>query len=235
MIRVVAFDLDDTLWAVTPIIMRAEARLNDWLRSNVPELKYDVTSMRALRHNVLKEDPDLSGKITELRRRVIEESMIRSGIDPKESNRRSNDAIAVFLDARNQIELFDGALEVIRELSNSFVLGVLTNGNADVRRVGLGDFFNFAFSAEDVGAPKPDSALFKAALAHTATEPAEMVYVGDDPRLDVDPANRLGINTVWVRREGETREGETIPDLVVTHVREVPDAIRQLNTRNLQA
>ena len=46
MIKVIAFDLDDTLWAVKPVIIRAEKRLDEWLSLTVPDLKYDVTGMR---------------------------------------------------------------------------------------------------------------------------------------------------------------------------------------------
>lgn len=228
MIKVIAFDLDDTLWEVTPIILRAETKLNQWLQLNVSALTYSVEDMRHLRREVLEKDPALAGRITELRRRVIEEAMRKSGIGASEATRLSRDAIEVFLHARNQIELYDGALETIRELSQAYVLGVLTNGNADVRRLGLADYFDFAFSAEDVGAPKPQANLFNAALLKTGAHPAEMVYVGDDPLLDMDPANRLGINTIWVKRPGDQRAGETAPDEIVDHVRDVPAAIGRL-------
>ena len=59
MIEVIAFDLDDTLWAVRPIIINAEKRLNGWLFQHVPHIKYDVVGMRALRHDLLDEEPDL--------------------------------------------------------------------------------------------------------------------------------------------------------------------------------
>lgn len=228
MIKVVAFDLDDTLWEVGPVIMRAEARLGEWLRNHVPNLQFNIESMRAIRRELVSADPTLAGRLTELRRRVIEESMRRSGVPLRESGQLSRDAMEVFLLARNQIDLFEGALDTIQELSSSFVLGVLTNGNADVRRLGLGDYFNFVFSAEQVGAPKPEPALFEAALTHTGSRPQEMVYVGDDPVLDVDAANRLGINTIRVQREGDSREGETPATAVVRHVREVPAIIRGL-------
>ena len=68
-IKVIAFDLDDTLWAVKPVIIRAEQRLDSWLKTHVPELRYDVHSMRELRHELLRQEPELGKKITELRRR----------------------------------------------------------------------------------------------------------------------------------------------------------------------
>ena len=78
-------------------------------------------------------------------------------------------AIEIFLAARNDIELFDGAQRLPSGLWQEplYVLGALTNGNADINRLGLGHVFDFAFSAEQVGAPKPAPQLFNAALAHT--------------------------------------------------------------------
>ena len=32
----VAFDLDDTLWAIEPVLVRAEGLLYDWLRQHAP-------------------------------------------------------------------------------------------------------------------------------------------------------------------------------------------------------
>ncbi|MEX1237617.1 MAG: HAD family hydrolase, partial [Pseudomonadales bacterium] len=141
MIKVIAFDLDDTLWEVAPIIHRAEATLGAWLAQEVPQLAYNIETMRALRHEVLAQSPSLAGKITELRRRVIETAMIRSGVSPAEADQRSRNAMEVFLAARNQIELFDGALDAVSALAGQFILGALTNGNADIGRLGLGHLF----------------------------------------------------------------------------------------------
>ena len=44
MIKLIGFDLDDTLWDVAPIIRNAESHLNQWLIENVPALKFDVIS-----------------------------------------------------------------------------------------------------------------------------------------------------------------------------------------------
>ena len=41
MIRVIAFDLDDTLWNVHPVIRRAESILADWLEKEVPGYRYE--------------------------------------------------------------------------------------------------------------------------------------------------------------------------------------------------
>jgi HAD superfamily hydrolase (TIGR01509 family) len=228
MIEVIAFDLDDTLWAVRPIIINAENRLNDWLSQHVPHIKYDVVGMRALRHELLGEEPDLINKITEFRRRIIMRALQHSDIDDARASELSHQAMVVFLAARNEIVFFEGAMDAIIELSSEFTLGALTNGNANIAQLGLDRYFSFAFSAEEVGAPKPAHNLFDRALAHTGTEPHQMVYVGDDPVLDVDSANNRGLHTIWVKNPAKDKPGTTTADENVDHIKHLPKAVERL-------
>jgi hypothetical protein len=48
---VLSFDLDDTLWAVEPVIMAAEAAMLSWLTENHPQIMrgHDRESLRAMR------------------------------------------------------------------------------------------------------------------------------------------------------------------------------------------
>lgn len=232
MIKVIAFDLDDTLWAVKPVIIRAEQRLDEWFTLHIPELLFDVTSMRDLRHDLISQEPELGKKITELRRRIIERALRLSHIEESRAAELSKVAIEIFLAARNDIELFEGAETAIRALAKGYVLGALTNGNADIKRLGLGHVFDFAFSAEQVGAPKPAPQLFNAALQYTQTAPHEMVYVGDDPLLDIDAANRLGLHTIWVKNSERPGPGESVPDEIIEHLHELPAAVARLQSRN---
>ncbi|MBQ74247.1 MAG: HAD family hydrolase [Gammaproteobacteria bacterium] len=231
MIQVIAFDLDDTLWSIGPIIFNAEKRLNDWLQHEVPQLLYDVDSMRTLRHELLELEPDLGNKITEFRRRLIERALLLSQISMDEAAELSHQAMNIFLEARNEIMFFDGALETLSLLSNQFTLGALTNGNADIQKIGLDSYFSFAFSAEEVGAPKPADNLFRRALTHTNTRPQQMLYVGDNPVLDIDAANRIGMHTVWVQHPGQHNTGETIADEKIEHIRQLPQAVERILSR----
>ncbi|MCB1645135.1 MAG: HAD family hydrolase [Pseudomonadales bacterium] len=227
MIKVIAFDLDDTLWEVRPVILRAEKILGSWLSEHAPTVTFNVEEMRHYREQLMHQDPSLAGKLTELRRRVIEHAIRQSQLPDEEAARLSQEAMEVFLRARNEIELFEGAMEMLTTLSRSYTLGALSNGNADIRRVGLDHLFDFAYSAEQVGAPKPEPHLFEAALQHTGVDPRQMVYVGDDPHLDVDAARQAGLRTVWVRRPGKS-PGRHTADATIDHVTELPGAINRL-------
>ena len=226
--KVVAFDLDDTLWHVHPVIVRAEQVLRGWLQDTLPNFSYNPELMRSLRDEALKEDASLGHRLTELRRLTIERALASYLNQTEDAEQLSREAMEVFLVARNQVEFFEGALEVIANIANAYQLGALTNGNADIHRLGLGEHFSFAFSAEQVGAPKPAPDLFHRALEHTGCDPHEMLYVGDDPIKDVDAANRVGLGTIWVRGSAKPEPGETAADAVIDDIRQLPEAIRKL-------
>ena len=226
MIRVVAFDLDDTLWHVDPVIIRAEKILNTWFGERVPAFNYDMRNMGPFREQVLAEAPMLTGRLTEFRSRVIEAALMHHGVD--NAQELTAEAMEVFLTARNEIEFFEGALECIQSIANDYVLGALTNGNADINRLGLSGYFSFAFSAEEVGAPKPAPDLFNHALAHTQVDPSEMVYIGDDRIKDVDAAKAVGIKTIWLRNERRAGPGTTEPDVTIDDIRQLPTAIAEI-------
>ena len=228
MIKVIGFDLDDTLWALRPIMMRAEKLLKKWLSENVPKLQYDLIESQTLRQEILTESPDLDGKVTELRRRIIARALTLSKLDEDATDTLTSAAMEVLLAARNEVEFFDGALEVIKQLSENYTLGALTNGNADISRIGLARYFSFTFSAEQVGAPKPAPDLFAHALAHNNVDPQEMIYVGDDPVLDIDTANYLSLRTIWVNTKRKDDRGKPDPDVTIEDIKDLPEAVSQI-------
>jgi len=84
-----------------------------------------------------------------------------------------------------------------------------------------------------VGAPKPQPDLFLAALDRFGCRPEEMIYVGDDPLLDVTAAASLGIFTIWlstpetVSTQASTPATEIIYDLSV-----LEKAVTRINDRS---
>ena len=228
MIKVVAFDLDNTLWSSDPVIRMAETKLNKWLKQNVPQLKYDTTSMRTLRRSVLEKYPDLSWQVTKLRSHIIAKALMLSGIESSSVNKITTAAMKVFLEARNEIELFDGAIDVIKMLVKKYTVGAITNGNADVHRTLLAPYFSFSFTAEEVGSPKPSADIFYHALSYTNCKAHEMIYVGDDPFLDIDAANYLGAHTVLLTNNEHRTSGKTDATEIIRDIRTLPAAISRI-------
>lgn len=80
-------------------------------------------------------------------------------------------------------------------------MGVISNADlrldAQLRFLGLRQFFRWVICSEEVGVEKPDERIFSLALEACGVEPEEVVYVGDYRLLDAEPARRLGIRA-WV-------------------------------------
>ncbi len=72
-IRTITLDLDDTLWAIQPVIERAEQRLYNWLGDNVPRIieMYGPADLLALREQVIGEHAENAHDLSFLRRTML--------------------------------------------------------------------------------------------------------------------------------------------------------------------
>jgi putative hydrolase of the HAD superfamily len=68
---------------------------------------------------------------------------------------------------------------------------------------GLTPLLDGALTSAEVGAAKPDPAIFAAALELTGTTPEQTWHVGDTPAADVDGARAAGITPVLIARDAD--------------------------------
>jgi putative hydrolase of the HAD superfamily len=72
MIKLITFDLDDTLWDTAPVIISAEAVLREWLAEHAPNLgPVPVEHLWAIRTRLVEADPSFKHRISALRRQVL--------------------------------------------------------------------------------------------------------------------------------------------------------------------
>lgn len=197
-VRAVSFDLDDTLWPIAPVLARAERALMAWLAERYPRVgrRMSLDDMAALRDRLIEEQPSLARDMSALRRAVLRRAAALAGYDDS----LVEPAFDVFLHYRNQIRFYPDVVQVLEALHPRYRLGAISNGNADIARVGLSEHFRFAISASRLGQAKPHPATFRAAAEAAGVDLAHMVHVGDDPHSDVAGARALGVRTVWVNR-----------------------------------
>lgn len=199
-IRAVSLDLDDTLWAVSPVLRRAEARLQDWLRQHHPRLAagYDFERARAVRAQLAQEQPERAHDMTWLRTESLRRCALEVGYDESVAPA----AFEVFHAARNEVELYPDVPDALPRLAALVPVYALSNGNACVKRVGLGQYFAGAVAAHEAGAAKPDPRIYAYLVAISGFAPHEILHVGDDPENDVVGARAAGMPTVWLNRAG---------------------------------
>ncbi len=195
---VLSFDLDDTLWAVEPVIFAAEAAMLAWLREQHPRImrEHDRESLRALRLKIAEQFPERSHDMTFLRHRALSEMFAASG-NPA---RYADEAFEVFYAARNRVKLYDEVEHSLKRLSARYRLYAISNGNADLQRCGIAQWFAGHITAISAGAAKPDIRIFSRLLDDAGVEAAQVLHIGDDPHLDVIGAMRAGMQAVWLNR-----------------------------------
>lgn len=224
-VHAISFDLDDTLWPVTPVLARAEEKLMDWLNEHYPRVseRLNVDAMRALRDRLMVEQPRLARDVTGLRKAVIRRAAEIAEYDTA----LVEPAFDVFLHYRNQIDFYPEVLPTLQDLRPRYRLGAISNGNADITRVGLSELFCFAISASEFGEAKPHPSTFHAAAKAAGVEIAHMVHVGDDPYSDVGGARALGLRTVWVNRSGCTwpPDAGSRPRYEIRTLEELPEVL----------
>ena len=234
-IRLITFDLDNTLWDVYPVIMGAERKLAQWLEERVPEVMAfykDGGAVSAVRAALIEERPGITHDISRLREELIYRCIRHVGHEDESARRLARGAFHVFLDARHEIDYFEGALDALERLSRSYTLGSLTNGNADPKRLKLDRYFSFSFSAAAIGAGKPAPAMFEAALSHNGVPAHQAVHIGDHPVDDIQGAADVGMHTVWANGPAQRalRQAETAvePTVEIDGIDELEEAIKHI-------
>jgi len=219
-IRTITLDLDDTLWAIHPVIRRAEARLYEWLGENYPRITamFEPADVWEVRKRVAETHVHMAHDLTFLRHTVLIEIASAAGY----TDFLVDEAFAVFDEIRNDVEMFPEARPALEALAKRYVLVAVTNGNADLARIGIDDLFDGHVNAAMAGAAKPERPIFDVAVAMGGASAAETLHVGDHPLYDVHGAREAGLRTVWVNRDGgEWPDDYAMPDAEVAHVGEL--------------
>jgi len=225
-IRTITLDLDDTLWAIHPVIKRAEERLYAWIGENYPRIteQFEPTDIWEVRSEVIAEYSERAHDLTFLRRTVLSRIGHAAGYDDS----YVDDAFAVFDEVRNDVTLFPEARPALVSLRERFVLIAVTNGNADLEKIGIRDLFDGVVSAAMAGAAKPERPIFDMAVDVGGASAAQTVHVGDHPLYDVHGARDAGLRAIWVNRNGDEWPDEyQSPDAEVQNVGELHDLLGQ--------
>jgi putative hydrolase of the HAD superfamily len=225
--KAILFDLDDTLWPIAPVILQAEQTLFAWLREHAPRVaeKFTIDSLRQARLELLARRPEFQLDLGKLRRAGLVDAFEAAGEDAAKVEL----AMAEFFAARNAVVPYDDVLPGLLRLKGRALLGAITNGNADLRTIGLEHHFKAWVSAPQLGVAKPDPAIFLAGCDALGVAPADAVYVGDDVLLDVQGAQDVGMVGVWMNRNGSNKHLEhgVEPDAIVRNFDELLDWLKR--------
>ena len=228
-IKVLSFDLDDTLWPCFPTIERAEKLLYQWLSEQVPVITqhYDIYQLHDKRCSLLNSHSEFAHDLTKLRIKSFEMladefELASDWIKP---------AFEIFYEARQQVTLFDDVRPVLDELNEKYKLVSLTNGNASTVETGVDHWFDFTLNSASVGKLKSEPDIYRQVHKMANIEAQQMVHIGDHPLQDISGAQSAGVFAVWLNRQNKywTRE-DCRPDAVISSLYELPLLLKQLQS-----
>lgn len=229
-VRVVLFDLDDTLFAHRAAVESGILAYAEKLGAPYGALEADevVTLWHDLEeehyHSYLAGALDFEGQ----RQARARDFAARHGVALSDA-----EASAWFADYFEHYvagwTLHDDALPALDALERSLPgvrFGLITNGDLAFQRrkveaVGLDARMVHLIASGELGVAKPDAAIFHAACATFGVEPGEAAYVGDRLRTDAIGAARAGLTGVWLNRRDAVPSPEDELDAVQAGVRTI--------------
>ena len=231
-IKAISFDVDGTLWDFEDALGRGlEAALRE-VRMIDPEGTEGLTVDHLDQAWVVERDRQW-GTITDLVK-LRHDAMRRAFADiDTPDNHLANRATDAYLEERNRNSRpFDDVVPGLEALYGTYSLGTLTNGSMRPERLGLEKYFDFiVMSVDHGGIEKPDPRIFEIAVQEARCEPHELLHVGDHIEYDVRGANDAGVRSVWLNRIGESSSSDVRPDLEVTSLSELADALLGIKTQ----
>ncbi|MGI9219553.1 MAG: HAD family hydrolase [Woeseiaceae bacterium] len=220
-IRAITLDLDDTLWAIHPVIHRAERGLYVWLGESYPRVTamFSRKALQQQRVDVAVEFPEHSHDYTFMRRTVL----ARVGSAAGYGEQIVDEAMAVFDAIRNDVDIFPEVRPALTALREKYVLIAVTNGNAKLEMIGIDDLFDGIVTARTAGAAKPAQQIFDVAVREGGAKAEQTLHVGDHPEFDVNGAMIAGLQAVWVNRNGSPwPKQHAKPHGIISHVGQLP-------------
>ncbi len=234
-IRCIAFDLDNTLWECEPLIIKAEQHFYAWLESVYPKITNKMSESDLVSHRMhfMQARPEMHHNLTALRkdwmRHMVEEFSGETITDKVTFEAEFIEVgFNVFWHQRNNVVFYEGAIAMLENLSKKYSLGVITNGNADVDYIGIGEYFDFKMSSEVAGVAKPHEDIYQKALKLCDYAIDETVYVGDDPKCDIIGPQNIGIKSIWYNPSLKPWPSGKTPAAVFQHHHELEDKINNL-------
>ncbi|MBD3586505.1 HAD-IA family hydrolase [Salinimonas sp. HHU 13199] len=197
-IQAMTFDLDDTLYDNGPVIRAAEKTLQAFIARHYKNTSaLSPEQWQKIRHQLLQETPDLSSDMGQLRMRTLMLALQEDISDDNDRKAAAKACFDCFYTARSELELHDTVHTTLKSLAEKIPLIGITNGNVDVKKIGVDTYFSTVLHASLERPMKPHRHMFDEAAQALGIAPAHILHVGDNLTKDVFGAICAGKQTAW--------------------------------------
>ncbi len=116
---------------------------------------------------------------------------------------------------KSKTKLFPEATAVLEQLTSKYRLAIITNTQGQKTSAkhrlrlfpNLENFFELIIVAGEADLPaKPDPKPFLLGLEKLNLDPSQAIYIGDDWRIDICGAKKVGLHPVWLQHHSVARK-----------------------------
>tara|TARA_B100001093_G_C26816385_1_gene1009903 strand:+ start:374 stop:1069 length:696 start_codon:yes stop_codon:yes gene_type:complete len=202
------FDLDHTLWDFEKNSMLTFEKIFREKALSI-DLKQFISYYNPINHACWKKYRENRISQEELRYKRLADTF--NQIKFKTTNNQINlisEAYNTYLSSFSH--LFDGTITLLEKLKSKYNLHIITNGfeqvqHFKIKNAGLESYFDFIFTAEQVGFKKPHPQIFIHALNQTKANPKKSLMIGDSLEADILGALAQGMHAIHFNSHGEER------------------------------
>lgn len=229
-IQAITFDLDDTLYENASVIVNAEHSLIELMHRQFP-ITQQVNKLfwRAKQKAHISSNPFLKNDMSELRRLSLESGFRELGLSGNALKVATKTCFEHFYFQRSNFTLNRNIHSLLETLSIKLPLVAITNGNVDLRQIGLEKYFCASFKASMKLPMKPDIAMFDAAQTHLNIPHENILHVGDNLPKDIYGALRAGYQTAWYAEDRSmnmrNEKAQVVPHVQLSHLKQLLELI----------
>ena len=196
--KVILFDADETLFDFKKA--EKEAFKNSMLELDIEyDGNYHFATYKEINTAIWKELEE--GLITQEK---LKTERFKRLIDKLDMTFDENDFANIYMThLGNGSFLFDGAMELIEDLSSKYILSIVTNGLTSVqerrlKKSTIAKHFKDIVISESIGISKPHPDIFEHAINNLGTfNKDEVLMIGDNLNSDIRGGINYNIDTCW--------------------------------------
>ncbi|MGN0902643.1 MAG: HAD-IA family hydrolase [Succinivibrio sp.] len=228
-IRVLSFDLDNTIYDCESVLREAEKWFTEYLceRYGLGGEYQSYDYWARVKSNILKNEPELEDDVTLLRAKSLLEAFKSMRYPLKGGMNEAMELLGIFIKKRSSGVVEQEVIKLLEDLAEKYPVVSISNGNLDIEILGVKS--NFCYDLRPVLSKlhrKPHPDLFKECARLYGIGTSEILHIGDDPYTDVYGSVMAGCQSVLLYKgyQGKSpdhRYLKVLPEVCISNILEL--------------
>ena len=228
-IKVLSFDLDNTLYDCQSVIDAAEIWFAKYLCQRYGlGLQYESLEFwQKVKQSCIFEKPNLKNDVTYSRIVSLVKAFELLKLPLKGGFEEATELVNIFIDKRSDGNVDKSVYNLLEKLRQKYPLISISNGNLNTDKLNLTEYFEYDLRPNLEGILcKPNSPIFEKAASLMHVRADQILHIGDDPYTDVYGAVLSHFKTVWYYKGyngicPDERYLQALPDIQIDDIFEL--------------